>query len=109
MSDRDKLIELIRESFTEHLAAKIADYIIQNGVTLANRTPLENVDLSLRAYHSLKRVGINTIEELREMSVSAIERLQGVGTKTMCEIMQIRGGGDSNADEEVTMQGMPIS
>ena len=103
MTDRDKLIELIRESFTEQLAAKIADYIIQNGVTLANRTPLENVDLSLRAYNSLKRVGVNTVEELREMSVSAIERLQGVGVKTMDEILRIRGGGNDDANQETTM------
>ena len=103
MSDRDKLIELIRECFTEQLAAKIADYIIQNGVTLMNRTPLENVDLSLRAYNALKRVGVNTVEELREMSIAAIERLQGVGAKTMDEILRVRGGGNDNADEKATV------
>ena len=92
MSDRDKLIELIQESFTEQLAAQVADYLIRNGVVLANRTPIENMELSARAYHVLKRAGINTIEELREMDVSAIERMRGVGTMTLAEILRVRDG-----------------
>ena len=90
MSDREKLIELIRESFTEQMAAKIADYLIRNGVVLANRTPIENMELSARTYNVLKRAGINTIEELRETDPSAIERMRGVGTMTLAEILRAR-------------------
>ena len=93
MSDREKLIELIQESFTRQLAAQVADYLIQNGVTFASRTPLENVEWSLRAYNVLKRAGINTIEELREMDVSAIERMRGVGKMTLEEILKVRNRG----------------
>lgn len=93
MRDRDKLIELIRESFTEQMAEQIADHLIKNGVVLVNRTPLENVELSLRASNVLKRAGINTIEELRETDLSAIKRMRGVGKMTLEEILKVRNRG----------------
>ena len=94
MSDREKLIELIQAAVggcARHWAELIADHLLKNGVTVGTR--LETVDLSLRAYNALKRSGINTLDELRDMDVSQIERLSGVGAKIMHEILSVRNGG----------------
>lgn len=102
MSDRDKLIELILESFAPQLAAQVADFLIQSGVVLANRTPIENFGMSLRAYNALKRAGINTIEELRDTDASVIVRMRGVGSMTLEEILRIRNGGNSSENADKT-------
>ena len=93
MSDREKLVELIREVVIDYWAEKIADHLMQNGVILRSGTPIEDFDWSLRAYNALKRAGINTIEELRKMEDAEIEQLRGVGTKIAYEIMCVRDGG----------------
>lgn len=96
MSDRDKMIELIQEAVggtSSYWAGLIADHLLQNGVVLKTGTPLENFDLSLRAYNALRRAGINTIEELRKLEDSEIEQLRGIGTKMSYEILRVRDGG----------------
>lgn len=96
MSDREKLIELIQEAVdgcARYWAELIADYLLKNGVVLRSGTPLENFDLSLRAYNALRRAGINTIEDLRKLDTSEIEQLRGVGTKISYEILRVRDGG----------------
>ena len=93
MSDREKLVELIREVVIDYWAEKIADHLMRNGVILRSGTPIEDFDWSLRAYNALKRAGINTIEELRKMEDAEIEQLRGVGTKIAYEIMCVRDGG----------------
>ena len=92
----EKLIELIQEAVggtSSYWAGLIADHLLQNGVTVRVGTPLENLDLSLRAYNALRRAGINTVEELRKIDDSEIEQLRGVGTKIAYEILRVRDGG----------------
>ena len=94
MSDRETLIALIRDiTVSCFLAEQIADHLMKNGVTIRVGTPLENFDLSLRAYNALRRAGINTVEELWKLDDSEIEQLRGVGTKIAYEILRVRGGG----------------
>ena len=95
MSDREKLIELIQEAVggtSSYWAGLIADHLLQNGVVLQVGTPIENLDLSLRAHNALKRAGINTVEELRKLEAAEIEQLRGVGTKIAYEILSVRDG-----------------
>lgn len=105
MSGREKLIQLIQEAVggcARHWAALIADNLLSNGVGFIQKTPIESLDLSLRAYNALKRAGINSMEELRGMEVSQIESLRGVGVKILDEILSVRNGGVSHENSEKT-------
>ncbi len=51
-------------------------------------TPIEELNLSLRAYSCLKRAGIYSVEELRTMSDEALQQLRNLGRKSLEEIRQ---------------------
>ena len=53
-------------------------------------TPIESLDLSVRAYNSLKRAGYATIGELAEAIAGGTEisRIRNCGTKSCKEIME---------------------
>ena len=96
VDDRERLIQIIQEAVggcARHWAALIADNLIAHGVGIIKQTPIETLELSLRAYHSLKRAGINTVEELRVWDEGRIARLYGVGETILKEILSKRNGG----------------
>ena len=53
-----------------------------------NCTPIDELELSIRAYNCLKRAGINTVEELRAMSEEELRRVRNLGAKCIEEIRQ---------------------
>lgn len=50
--------------------------------------PIEELDLGVRAFNSLKRDGINTIGELINKSEEEIIRIRNLGTKSLTEIKE---------------------
>jgi DNA-directed RNA polymerase subunit alpha len=55
-----------------------------------SETPIEALDLGVRAYNSLKRAGYGTIGELAEAIASGVEisRIRNCGAKSRREIME---------------------
>lgn len=93
MDDRERLIQLIQQAVggcARHWAELIADNLLSNGVGFVRKTPIESLDLSLRAYNALKRAGINTVEALRDFPESSLARLRGVGETVCAEILEKR-------------------
>ena len=56
--------------------------------TLKAVTPLECADFSVRTYNTLKRYGINTIEELKLMPIGDFRKVRNFGAKCFCEVVQ---------------------
>ena len=52
-------------------------------------TPLENLNLSTRAYNSLKRGGISTLGQLLERSKEGLPILPGLGAKSRGEVADV--------------------
>ena len=89
MNDRERIIKLTQETVggcARHWAELIADNLIKNGAVFLDRTPIEELDLSPRAYNCLKRAGIDSVEELSEMDEDSIMNIRGVGESVMREI-----------------------
>lgn len=57
-------------------------------VSKKSDTKIEQLDLSVRTYNSLKRYGITTVGELLEKSEQEIMRLRGLGTKSFRELKE---------------------
>lgn len=57
-------------------------------IDVSLKRPLEELDLGVRAFNSLKRDGINTIGELVEKSEEEIIRIRNLGTKSLTEIKE---------------------
>lgn len=96
METRERLIKLIQESVggcARHWAALIADNLIKNGVGFIELHPIDDLNLSVRAYNCLKRAGIDTIEELMEMDEDSLMNIRGIGQTVLCEIMSKRNTG----------------
>ena len=55
-----------------------------------SETPIESLELGVRAYNSLKRAGYSTIGELAEAIASGMEisKIRNCGTKSCREIME---------------------
>ena len=51
------------------------------------RTPIETLDLSVRAYNCLRRAGIVTVEQLRSMRESELSRVRNLGKKCTMEVL----------------------
>ena len=49
-------------------------------------TPLEELNLSVRSYNSLKRAGISTVGQILERSKGGLPRLAGLGAKSRQEV-----------------------
>lgn len=60
---------------------------------------IEELDLSVRAYHCLKRAGIDTVEQLKMLTDDDLARLRSMGPKCIEEIRQKVGvPSKTNAD-----------
>lgn len=51
-------------------------------------TPIEKLELSLRAYNCLRRAGIDTVEKLRTLSDYDLKQIRNLGRKSIEEIRQ---------------------
>lgn len=56
--------------------------------TLEAVTPLEYADFSVRTHNTLKRYGINTVEELKLMPIGDFSKVRNFGAKSLCEVVQ---------------------
>jgi DNA-directed RNA polymerase subunit alpha len=51
---------------------------------------LEELDLSVRTYHLLRKNGITTVEELVDKNEHELAALRGMGRKSLDEIIRVR-------------------
>ena len=49
--------------------------------------PIEDLDLSVRAYNVLKRAGITTVEEIMEKTPHQLKNIRNIGQRTLAEII----------------------
>ena len=59
---------------------------VQKNRTLS--TSIESMNLSVRSYNCLKRVGIHTIEDLTSKTRSEVEHIKNLGRKSLKEIQK---------------------
>jgi len=57
--------------------------------SVTDDTPLEELELSLRAYNSLMRAGVTTVGELRSMSDEELMKVRNLGRKAMEEVKSV--------------------
>lgn len=50
-------------------------------------TPVEELDLSVRAYNCLKRAGLHTLQDLTSMSESEMMKIRNLGKKSLKEVI----------------------
>jgi len=50
--------------------------------------PIEHLDLSVRSYNCLRRIGKNTVGDVAEMTVNELSKVRNLGRKSMEEVMQ---------------------
>lgn len=101
IEEREKLVamreEKIKEALTflkpmldsfEIVEDKVVDSLADSS-SITRHAPIEDLDLSLRAYNCLKRYGINTVEELIAVleEPEEIKRVRNLGKKTLEEIL----------------------
>lgn len=58
-------------------------------------TPIQSLNLSVRAQNALKRSGITTVEQLAVTTPESIRNLEGLGEKSVNEILEAIGKKDS--------------
>ena len=65
--------------------------ILQNGMAACDPgyTPLEELNLSVRAFNCLKRAGINSLEELRTLSDTQLWGIRNLGRRSFQEVKDI--------------------
>jgi len=61
---------------------------------------IEDLDLSVRSYHSLKREGIDTVEQLVSRTESQMIKVRNLGKKSLEEVIQKLKGLDLSLREE---------
>lgn len=78
-----KLIELCK------LNVKTADEVIQEKEIRKKFAPtsIEQMDLSVRSYNCLKRVGIGTLQQLAQLSYDDLIRIRNLGRRSVDEII----------------------
>lgn len=62
-------------------------------------TPLEELELSIRSYNSLRRAGIQYVEELKAMSTEELTHVRNLGKKGVLEICR-KLGVDAELEDE---------
>lgn len=92
-----KLIELL-EKICEYIPANKADERVvelfkelhelnEQEIEQDNSTPLEDLDFSVRTYYCLKRYGVNTLNQLKDMSFNELNKVRNLGDKGKREIL----------------------
>ena len=97
MTDRERMIRLVREVVMDNVyipaseraefAGAIVDHLRVNGVGFFKATKIDDLDLNLRAYHALKRAGIDTIEQLKKWDRERLLNIRDVGEIGAGEIL----------------------
>ena len=62
--------------------------------------PIEDVQLSVRSFNCLKRAGVNTIEDLTNMTESEMMKIRNLGKKSFDEIRDLLREMDLNFKPE---------
>lgn len=57
--------------------------------SLTDTTPLEDLELSVRAYNCLRRAGVTTVGQLRSMSDEELMKVRNLGRKSMEEVKSV--------------------
>lgn len=66
------------------------EYMVQNEVTTSNDLldmRIEDLELTIRSYHCLKKVGINTVGELVQKTEEELMKLRNFGRKSIKEVI----------------------
>jgi DNA-directed RNA polymerase subunit alpha len=58
---------------------------------VAAGTPVKSLNLSVRAQNALEKNGVVTVEELEAMTAEQIKNLDGLGEKSVNEILEVLG------------------
>lgn len=93
----EEAISLSAKILTEYLTvfvdlteeAREAEIMVEPEETQKEKTlemTVEELDLSVRSYNSLKRAGINTVQELTSKSVESMMQVRNLGKKSLEEI-----------------------
>lgn len=61
---------------------------IEQEIEQDNSTPIEDLHFSNRTWNCLKRYGVNTLEQLKNMSFNEFKRVRNLGNKSIKEIYQ---------------------
>ncbi len=51
-----------------------------------SHTPIENLNLGIRPYDTLKKAGVHSIEQLRKMTILELEKISGMKRDYIHEI-----------------------
>jgi DNA-directed RNA polymerase alpha subunit len=63
------------------------------------KTPIEDLDLSVRVYTALKRYGINTLGDIATKTYDELYRIRNMGKKSLTELM------DKLYEYKITLEG----
>ena len=97
--DAKEAVSLAAKILNEHLnlfvelsdEAKRAEIMVEREETKKEKVlemTIEELDLSVRSFNSLKRTGINTVEELTNRTEEEMMRIRNLGKKSLEEITQ---------------------
>lgn len=75
--------EVSSESFYSDTPSSVTDEAVSN--------PIKNLNLSVRAQNALEKNGIQTVEQLQALSVDDIKGLDGLGEKSIKEVLEAIG------------------
>lgn len=55
---------------------------------MSENLPIEELDLSVRQYNCLKRAGINTVKELKEMTVDDLLKVRNLSKRNIYDLIE---------------------
>ncbi len=110
------LIEHLRHiaGITEEVLAAVPEEVVSSRLTSeVIETPIENLDLSVRVFNSLKRAGITTVGEVLELlekGNEAIMSIRNFGEKSLDELRQKMSEKDylEEEDDEETEEALEV-
>ena len=59
----------------------------EDSVQKTLETPIEELDLSVRAYNCLKRAGIHTLQDITAMTEDEMMKIRNLGKKSLKEVL----------------------
>ena len=87
-TDRQDSCETITDEFPETFDEGSGETEDTGSFSAGCSTPIDKLELSLRAYNCLKRAGIHTVEQLRTLSDDDLMQIRNLGRKSIEEIKQ---------------------
>ncbi len=94
----EEALSLSSKILSEHLnvisdlnnISNISDILVEKEETIKEKTleaPIENLNLSVRAYNCLKRAGIHTIYDLTQKTESEMMKVKNLGKKSLKDVI----------------------